>query len=639
MAINKSNLILTKNDPTEGFIDYIQSIKPYHTKVLESLVEYFYKESLLVTVAENWNVSISTSRPDIETLTSCGFGTVWDSQTVAENYPLVRIIQAVGDIRVELKFLEDISNPSNILISYNPDLYDIKIGDPITIQTTGSFPNTTQGILSPGRIYYVVDKVNNTIKIALSPTSLPIIFVTSGEGVFNVHPENVKYNSFLVEPEQLPTLYDCIAVNTSSDRFVFINSYTITDVRTNLRQWIVDDILLSHAYQDITFGTQKQGSDSTQLANDITVYTAIVNIDGVPKNISIVGNTAQTFTELIAQINIDLSDSATCSLENGGIRITSLDIGENSNVDIVDINLFSALYQFSGILPSVNTSVAIANKNLFVHNNGSGTSNGKYTIASAFVSDDRTIITVKEQIPPSTQISGTLNIQDDFLLTPRWASGQKVKVNTTGVLPSPLSADVHYYFIPTDEFGVFTLSKTRLLTELSNRVNITDLGEGILQIYRSEMLFQGAAINVSGTYNNRNDNIYNIRSIEPEGQYLRVFVSQKVPSMTPSFISIDGIISLDPSFGGYDYPLNCEVLQAAELYTEAFIHERITFEFMLGFNDGINVIKQENINNQCGVNSFNYHTTTSHSILPSGIDTHFFDVGALDDMYIETDCP
>lgn len=42
-------------DPTEGLVQYVQYIKPYHTKILEVLVEYVYTDPIIITVRDKWS--------------------------------------------------------------------------------------------------------------------------------------------------------------------------------------------------------------------------------------------------------------------------------------------------------------------------------------------------------------------------------------------------------------------------------------------------------------------------------------------------------------------------------------------------------------------------------------------------------
>lgn len=45
-------------DPTDGFIQYVQSIKPYHTKIAEVEIEYITPDTTAVVMVENWTYTI-----------------------------------------------------------------------------------------------------------------------------------------------------------------------------------------------------------------------------------------------------------------------------------------------------------------------------------------------------------------------------------------------------------------------------------------------------------------------------------------------------------------------------------------------------------------------------------------------------
>lgn len=75
----------------------------------------------------------------------------------------------------------------------------------------------------------------------------------------------------------------------------------------------------------------------------VTTYTASIVVDGVTKNISITGGSAQTVTTLLSQINTDLGAAATASLVGGSIKVTSATVGSTSTVAITDGSLFAAL--------------------------------------------------------------------------------------------------------------------------------------------------------------------------------------------------------------------------------------------------------------------------------------------------------
>lgn len=57
---------LFRIDPTEGLIEYVQAIKPYHTKVLEVLVEYVYTEQINATVLDRWTSRIGLARTNVD---------------------------------------------------------------------------------------------------------------------------------------------------------------------------------------------------------------------------------------------------------------------------------------------------------------------------------------------------------------------------------------------------------------------------------------------------------------------------------------------------------------------------------------------------------------------------------------------
>ena len=82
------------------------------------------------------------------------------------------------------------------------------------------------------------------------------------------------------------------------------------------------------------------GTDATGLANDATVYTSTVTVDGVDQAVSIVGSAAQTVTTLITELNLDLT-GVTATIEGSNIRITHDTAGNANQVSIVDVDLFS----------------------------------------------------------------------------------------------------------------------------------------------------------------------------------------------------------------------------------------------------------------------------------------------------------
>jgi hypothetical protein len=89
----------------------------------------------------------------------------------------------------------------------------------------------------------------------------------------------------------------------------------------------------------------------------VTTYTASVDVDGVANPVSVDGGDAQTYDDLLAEINADLT-GAFAALVNGNIRIISNSTGVASAIAITDTDLFSSLTDFVAINAAVPGSDA-----------------------------------------------------------------------------------------------------------------------------------------------------------------------------------------------------------------------------------------------------------------------------------------
>jgi phage tail sheath protein FI len=90
-------------------------------------------------------------------------------------------------------------------------------------------------------------------------------------------------------------------------------------------------------------GSITSATGPTGLANDTTVFTATITVDGTAYPITVTGSSAQTWTSLFGQIDADLSAAATTALTPADgspiaddIKITSALIGAASSVSITD---------------------------------------------------------------------------------------------------------------------------------------------------------------------------------------------------------------------------------------------------------------------------------------------------------------
>ena len=53
-------------DPVQGLVDYVLEIKPYHTKIVEVLVEYIQVDPINVTMEEDLDMCINLGVPSID---------------------------------------------------------------------------------------------------------------------------------------------------------------------------------------------------------------------------------------------------------------------------------------------------------------------------------------------------------------------------------------------------------------------------------------------------------------------------------------------------------------------------------------------------------------------------------------------
>jgi hypothetical protein len=105
--------------------------------------------------------------------------------------------------------------------------------------------------------------------------------------------------------------------------------------------------------QIVDVGGAKTGATATGLANDATSYTYQISVDGGgTQTINVTGSTAQTYTNLITQINADIT-GATVSLVGGNLKFISGTTGASSSIALTagggGTNLFSTLTSFVAV--------------------------------------------------------------------------------------------------------------------------------------------------------------------------------------------------------------------------------------------------------------------------------------------------
>jgi len=98
----------------------------------------------------------------------------------------------------------------------------------------------------------------------------------------------------------------------------------------------------------VDVGGAKSGASATGLANDATAYTATAIIDGVTRAISVTGSAAQTYTNLLTELNTDCT-GGTWTISGGNLLLTSSTTTASSNLVVTDTTLFAALTGFKVI--------------------------------------------------------------------------------------------------------------------------------------------------------------------------------------------------------------------------------------------------------------------------------------------------
>jgi hypothetical protein len=85
---------LKRVDPTEAFITYVQTVKPYHTKILDVSIEYVWNDNIEVDICEKHTIDKHFFTDDVLTTYDCGFEIVWD----LPSYFSTTLFQIVGVI-------------------------------------------------------------------------------------------------------------------------------------------------------------------------------------------------------------------------------------------------------------------------------------------------------------------------------------------------------------------------------------------------------------------------------------------------------------------------------------------------------------------------------------------------------------
>lgn len=633
---------LFRIEPTRGLVSYTEDVKPYHTKILDVLIEYVYEERIDATLTEKWRWEIHwderwdndrdadwlASRKAPHVTYSCGYGIVWDQSNTADANPPVEIV--------------DISPASHQILSITPTngathgyftmagkvAGDFPAGSVFRV-TDSSYSNSASTVpadIIEFTVYGTPVYANGKTRVSVTETLLPVVSPTLGNAYARVDAFDSALtppaNSFLVTTPT-PNQYHFMVIDKNSNRLAIADRVTIVGVNPTAHQWTVS----GNKVDDIAVGMKIHVTNNNINANGMYTVSART-LSGA--------NTVITVTEPIFS-----------TATNTGLLAFPLRPADTYT--IAGVNPGSRQWTVVGN----HLTGIIANQELVITGNNVG--DGKYTVQSVLVVGGNTVITVKNTIPVTATASGTLTIER----LPGWTSGIQIKLSGAGVQPAPMATAGTYYFIPTPTPGQFNIGYKRYPTTFKDIVDITTLGVGDIKISRGELYYPGAVIQVNHTYTTGNRGSYYVKNTVPEGLSTRVFVMQHINSPNGGTGTIAGTMHLGGT--GYDEPSYCPLASAPSLYTDTFIHEHLQFTTIMVERDSITAQAEEyhqnvgwgvsaysrGIAGPYGSNDFvdvpnRFAMTTgnptmdgAHVLLPTGFDTQLWSLGGMCESYTD----
>lgn len=286
--------------------------------VLENLVSSFIDEYNVANglIPSDIGYKTTVTQAELKSLARTATEEVWDSYTFANLFDT---------------FFDDNQDPLAATAGY----HSVDFGGTI---------NSGQQIVS------FATPVNGATATGLTNDATVYSFDIAVDGglpsTINVQGQNAQtYGALLI---QLNAALSGASVSlNAAGNMVFVSDST--DITSAIA--VTDTSLFAALTPVAVIGTATAGlTNPTGLANDATVYTATIVVDGVPNNISVVGNSAQTFAALISEVDIDLGGGANLTLTTGGdLVVTSVTTGASSTVLISVDGIFNALNGYVGL--------------------------------------------------------------------------------------------------------------------------------------------------------------------------------------------------------------------------------------------------------------------------------------------------
>ncbi len=289
---------------------------------------------------------------------------------------------------------------------------------------------------------------------------------------------------------------------------------------------------------------------ATELNNDTTQYYASVLFNGVT-NVPLViqGNLAQTFGDLVDQINLQLGNNGNAFLRNGNLIIESGLTGGSTETVITDAGLFStASSQFLGTSGN-NIADIKFEKVFYVKDNLTSI----FPIGSEFnivdsTNFNRTYRVVSSVYSPDTELT-KIEVNDDFIITDStvdgylepvnaptlpdsWTTGIAVHWSGNGTSPVPFNTTRAFYLIRVSD-REFQLALTE--EGAYNGVSIAAQSSG------SKQQYVGRVKNTFTAFGGRYVAAY----------WKQHFIDNRVVNVLPTPVTVSGIQNIIDFINGY----------------------------------------------------------------------------------------
>ena len=217
---------------------------------------------------------------------------------------------------------------------------------------------------------------------------------------------------------------------------------------------------------------------ATNLNNDGTLYYADVLFNGVDTvSLAVQGQLAQTFGDLVDELNVQLGNDGNAFIEGGNIVIESGLTGGTTSAVITDSGLFATASPFYLGTTGNNIATIAFDKVFYVRDNvtqwlpigstfdivNSTNFNGNYTVVSSTYSTDTqlTRIEVNEEITlTDSTVNGFIEPETAVTLPAEWVTGTAVHWSSNGTVPTPFNSTNPFYLIRVDD-RQFKLALTR----------------------------------------------------------------------------------------------------------------------------------------------------------------------------------